>query len=129
LLDRQRALRQPRGQRLALEQFHDEKLDLIVPPDVEERADVWMRELRDRARFALESLARFRRRGEIAAQHLDRDEAVEPGVPCFVDGAHSAFAQLREHMVRTQRLADHRGEPRWATARPRRSSARSFDTR
>ena len=62
---RQRAALEPVGERLALEQLHDQ----IVIADVVKRADVRMVELRDRLRFALEPqfelrvLPRARREG------------------------------------------------------------------
>jgi hypothetical protein len=55
LCDRQRPLRDPRGQRLAGEVLHDEVSRAVVAADVIERADVRMRELRDRVGLALEA--------------------------------------------------------------------------
>jgi hypothetical protein len=93
---------QPRRQRLAVEQLHHEVLDIAGAADVVERADVGMRELRDRARFALESLARVRRRGEIAGQHFDRDETIEPRVARLVDGAHRPGADRADDLERSE---------------------------
>ena len=59
LLQRQRALREAVRQRLALEKLHDEVLGLALASDVVQRADVRVRELRDRLRLALEALADF----------------------------------------------------------------------
>ena len=44
LIDRQRAFRHTRRQRLALEEFHDEILDAVLLPDVEQWTNVRMRE-------------------------------------------------------------------------------------
>ena len=56
---RQRAAREPVGERLALEQLHDQEVDAFVA-DVVERADVRMVELRDRLRLALEAQLELR---------------------------------------------------------------------
>ena len=60
LLERQRPLRQPIRQRLALQVLHDQVLGLALAAHVVERADVRVRELRDRLRLPLEPLPRPR---------------------------------------------------------------------
>jgi hypothetical protein len=57
---------------------------------VVERADVRMRELRDRLRLPLEALARLGRYGEMRRQDLDRDLAAQPRVPRPVHFPHPA---------------------------------------
>ncbi len=85
------------GQRLALEPLHHEVFDLPVrplrAPDVEERADVRVAERRDGLRLALEAGAPVGVGGELAGQHLDRDQAVEPGVAGGEDLAHTPGAE------------------------------------
>ena len=43
---------QPRGQRLPFEVLHDEEVDLVLAPDVVQRADVRVRERGNRPGFA-----------------------------------------------------------------------------
>ena len=57
LLERQRTLSQPIRECLAFEKLHHQVLDAVLVSDVVERADVGVRELRDRLRLALEPLA------------------------------------------------------------------------
>ena len=71
---------QPVGERLAFEILHDEVVELAVAADVVDRADVRMVQRRDRARFLLEALPRFRVGGQRAGEHLDGDGAIEAGV-------------------------------------------------
>ena len=58
LVERQRPLREPLGERLAFEELHDQVVARPSAADVVERADVGMRELRDRSRLTLEPLPR-----------------------------------------------------------------------
>ena len=57
---RQRAFLQPVGKRLAIEILHDEKRRAVLLADVVEGADVRVRQLRDRARLAIETFAEAR---------------------------------------------------------------------
>ena len=82
-LDRHRA-----AQRDAIEVLHDQEVNAVLTPNVMKRADVWMIERRDRARFTLEALACPRIVGHARGQNLDRDRAIETGVACAVDLAH-----------------------------------------
>ena len=102
LLGRKRALRQAVGQGLALEILHDEVVDTCFAPDVVERADVRMRELRDGARLAIEALPELGVLGELRRQHLDGDDAVQARVLRAIDLAHAAGADRRLDLVRTQ---------------------------
>ena len=111
LLQRQRTLREALAERLPLEQLHHEILGLALPPHVVERADVRMRELRDRLRFPLEALASIRGRHRPFRQHLDRDGALEPRVPRLVDLSHPARANGREDLVRAEARARDQGQP------------------
>ena len=72
LLNRQRPARQPRGQRLALEQFHHQERHVDAVDrrraDVVQRADVRMVQAGDAARLALEPLARVGIGGGLASR-------------------------------------------------------------
>src|SRR6266540_5859223 len=102
LLQRQRTLGETIRQRLALEKFHDQKLDFTLSTDVVERADVRMGELRDCFRFPLETLTNLLGRGEPLRQDFDRYGPPEPRVPSPVHLAHPARAERREDLVRAQ---------------------------
>ena len=99
LAERQCTLLQPVSQRLAVEQLHDEERRAVVFPDVVQRADVRVGQLRDRARFAIEARAEMRISSERVRENLDRHCAVEPRVAGLVDLAHPASAEGGENFV------------------------------
>ena len=99
LLEGQRAVHQSRLERVPLDVFHDQILDVVLSSDVVERADVRMGELGDRLRLALEALPRLGGRHRLLGQHLDRDDAIQPGVLRLVDLAHPTGADRREDLV------------------------------
>ena len=55
--------------------------------NIVERADVGVRQLRDRARLAVEALTELRIACQGLGQDLDRDDAIEPRVARSVDFA------------------------------------------
>ena len=67
--------------------------------DVEQRADVRMIERRDRARLALEAVAKLRVGRERRGEDLDRDGAIEPRVARAIDLAHAARADERDDFI------------------------------
>jgi hypothetical protein len=99
LVERQRALLEPVGERLALEQLHDEEVGVAVLPHVEEGADVGVVEGGDGLRLALEARAALLVLGEGGGEDLDRDGAVEAGVPAAPDLAHPAGADRRQQLA------------------------------
>ena len=102
LIEWQRALCEPVGQRLAFEVLHDEIRRAGLFAHVIQRADVGMIELRDRAGFAVEALAELRIGGERLREDLDRHRAIEPRVARLVDLAHPAGAEGGEDFVRAE---------------------------
>ena len=82
------------GERLTVEEFHDEVIGVLVPSDVVDRADVRMRERGDGLGFAFEPRAELGIRGEFRGKDLDGDGAVEPCIPRPVHLAHAAGARL-----------------------------------
>ena len=110
LIERQCALLQPLLQRLALEVLHHEKRGPDTLADVVERADVRMRELRDRAGFAVKALAKLWIGGQSLGEDLDRDRAIKTRVARFVDFPHAARADGRDDFERTQPHADREGQ-------------------
>ena len=110
--NRQRGLdRKPRRpvqlvlERFAFEILQDEVVELPVAADVVDGTDVRIVQGRNRARFLLEALPRFRIAGEHAGEHLDGDRAIEPDVARTVDLAHTALANRTENLVRTDASA------------------------
>ena len=69
---------------------------------VVERADVRMRELRDRLRLPLEALPDLGRRRHVRRQHLHRHRPLQPRVPRLVDLPHPAGAERRQDLVRAE---------------------------
>ena len=88
--NRQRALRQTRGQGLALEILHDEERGALFLADVVQRADVGVRQLRNGPSFTSEAFAELRIFRKMVREHLDRDDAIQTRVTGLVDLAHPA---------------------------------------
>jgi hypothetical protein len=84
--------------RVAFDQLHDE----IGLADVVELADVRVIELRDRFRLALESQLQLCIGRELRGKDLDGDLAVEPRIARAPHFAHTAGADRRDDLVRTQ---------------------------
>ena len=103
--DRPLGVDQPVHQRLAVEILHDEVVDLFVTADVVDSANVRMRQRGNRPRLALESRAAVGIGREGFRQDLDRDGAIQPRVPGFVDLAHPACPAGGEDFVRTESSA------------------------
>jgi hypothetical protein len=110
-LERQRAARDQAGQRLALEQLHDQIRRRPFAADVVERADVRMIQRRDRARLALEARAQVLALGDALRQDFDRYLPVEARVARAVDLAHAAGAEARQHFVWSQSGPRLHGQP------------------
>ena len=93
---------QPRGQRLALHALHHEVVDAILTANVVQRADVHLIQRRNRAGFALETLPRVGRVGEMLRQNFDRDGAIQASVARPIDLAHPACPERSGHLVRAE---------------------------
>jgi hypothetical protein len=98
----QRAAGQPLGQRFALDQLHDQIVDVPITADVVEGADVGVVEARRHARLALETRTHIGLLGELGGQDLDRHVTAEPGVPRPVDLAHPPRAERGDDLVRAE---------------------------
>lgn len=96
--ERQRSPRDAVGERLSFEQLHDEE----VVADVEEGADVRVRELRDRLRLSLEANLQLHIRSEVIRENLDRDLAIEARVAPLPDLAHTSGPETRDDLIRTE---------------------------
>ena len=102
LVERNLFAREPRGESLALDILHDEVIDRARLPDVVERADVRMIQLRDGAGFTLESLAEIGVIRERRLQDFNGDRAVEAGIACLVDFPHAAGADKDLDLIRAK---------------------------
>ena len=126
--ERQRAAREPVGERLAFEVLHDQVVDAVLLADVVERADVRMAERGDRLRLALEAEAELRVAGEVRRQHLDRDGAVEARVARAVDLAHAARAERETISYGPRRVPGERGMDGATMIRPLAIATSAFRT-
>src|SRR5581483_4487530 len=102
---RQRALCETIGERLSLQQLHDEIADAVVVADVVQCADVGMRELRDRLRLALEADLQLGILREFVRKNLDRDRAIEPRIARLEYLPHPARANPRDDLIRPKKRA------------------------
>ena len=99
LVHRQGPGRDPLGQRLALDELQHQRLevaDLLEPID---RRDVRVIQGREDLRLALEPRQPLGVLGHRLRQDLDRDLAVELGVPRPVHLSHPARAERRQDLV------------------------------
>jgi hypothetical protein len=103
LSGRQRTFFDASCERLALEILHHQVFDSVLMAHVIKRTDVRMIQARNGARFALESLANFRRVRDPLRKNFYGNGAVEPRVARAIDFAHSARADCGPNLVRAQR--------------------------
>jgi hypothetical protein len=99
LFERRRAALQPLLERLALEVLHHEEVDIILPSDVVEGADMRMIQSRDAAGFPFEALAQLTRRRHVRGKHLDGHGAIEPRIASAVDLSHAARAEQCDDFI------------------------------
>ena len=100
------------GDRLAqgrstLEVLLHHEVDAVLVADVVYRGDVRMVQRGGRTRLLLEPRETLRVAGELGRQHLDRHLTAEPVVLGQVHLTHTAFADLLDNLVRTQRASFH----------------------
>ena len=81
LAGRDRAAREPVGQRFAVNQIHREIMLAGLHAEIVNRDDVRMLESRGGLRFLHEPLELFHRSHRAALQHLQRDDAIQAGLP------------------------------------------------
>ena len=95
-------------ERFALEELHHEEGDPRLLTDIVARADVGVRQPRNRSRLTVEPLPELRIAGQVGGEDLDRDDAIEPRVSALVHLAHATLAKLRGDFVDAEACA--RGE-------------------
>ena len=102
------AHREPAGaleqllQVLALDVLEDDVLTALVLATVDDRDDVRMAELGNRACLAAEALDVLLVRRELLVEDLDRDDSVEQPVMRVPHGRHSAASDERQELVATR---------------------------
>ena len=86
---RQRSAAETFGQRLPLEQFHDQVVPVLVRPDIEERADMRMVQCGNRASFRHKTTPIFVA-ASVFAEELYRNRAIQARVDGTIYGPHSS---------------------------------------
>ena len=94
-----------RLQVLAGDVLEDDVLPAVLLAAVDHGDDVRVRELRDRARLAAETLDVVGVGGELLVQHLQRDVTLEQPVVSPVDARHAACADELLELVALRRSA------------------------
>ena len=89
-------------QRLAVDVLHHQVVDVVLHPDVVERADVWMVQAGNDEGFAIEAFTTFRVVRQMLRQRLDRDGAVQARVERPVHLSHAARGDECLHFVGTE---------------------------
>ncbi len=103
----QRAARDPRLQRFAVEQLHcQERAAVVGVAEVEHLDDAGMADRADRACFGEEAADRVGTRRQVGAQDFHRGGTREQLVLRAIDRAHAAGAQLFGDPVTTEHLTD-----------------------
>jgi hypothetical protein len=131
--DRQRPARQPRRQRLAVDQLHHDERPVAVLAQVVDRRDVRRAQHRRGARLAEQARALFRARRP-GVQHLHGHGPSEPRVLGAIHLAHAAGAEpiadavLRELLARERRRRHVVHAPSKPCPRARRNSSRVLRT-
>ena len=100
---------------LALDHLEDDELLPVLFAPVDDRDDVRVRELGDRASLAPEALDVLLVVAVLVVQNLQRDVAFEQRVECAVDARHPAGptrTYLSSYRSRNGFLAHHRARPR-----------------
>ena len=90
LLDRQRPTLQPLGQRLPLDQLHDQEVLAVRFLHPVKRGDVLVGDRGEHLGFAFEPRDAIRVGSQRLEDDLDGDAATELGVACAIDLAHPA---------------------------------------
>jgi len=94
------------GQRRSLDQLHDDGADAVGLGQAVDRRDVRMVERGQHLRFALESGQPLAIGRELCGNDLQRDVAVEGGVPRPIHLAHAAGAEPARHLVDAESSAE-----------------------
>ena len=102
LVDRHRPAHETVGERLALDQFHDEQMPTSGFLEAVQRGDVWMIQGGEDSGFTLEARQAIRIGGPRLRQQLDRHRTTELRVVGAIDFAHPTGAKQRVDFVRAE---------------------------
>ena len=102
LVQRERTLAEPVGQRLALQVLHDQEVGLALPADIEDGADVGMAQRGDRLRFPLEPRLPLGVGGDMRGQDLDGNGSLQPSVGRFIDLTHAPGPEGGLDLIRAE---------------------------
>ena len=91
----------------ALQKFHHDEVELLVIPNVVNRADVGVIQRGRGAGLTLKPFSGLRVLGEIIRQELHRNSASQPKILGLVDHSHAAATQLAQNAVVRDGLTDH----------------------
>ena len=113
LFERQTRATEPRGERLAVEELHDEVNDVLAElalhlAEVDDVDDVRVADVVHRLRFMEETRDDVLLRGQLLEQDLDGNTLADERVLAEVDGAHAALAELGLDLIIPDALADQR---------------------
>ena len=104
--ERQRSPLQPLLERLTIDVLHDQVVDVVLHPDVVERADVRMIQAGDDPGFALEACDALRVVRQMLGQRLDGDGAVQARIDGAIHLTHAARGDQGLQLVRTEDTSD-----------------------
>jgi hypothetical protein len=96
----------PGGQGLAVDQLEGQEGRPVLLADLVDLHDIGMGQARERLRLTDQSLAVTRVAAALRCEHLERDQAVELGVPRRIDDAHAAGPDAVHELVAAD--ANHR---------------------
>ena len=103
---RHRSRGEPRIECLAGDALEHQEVHPVLGVEVVDGDDIGVVELGERQRLAAEALPRHLVGQRAGRQQLERDVALQALVMGGVDDAHAARADLLEHAIMAQRLAD-----------------------
>ena len=82
--------------------LHDQEVGAVLIPDIEQRADVRVRQRGDSSCLALEALPRGKISGQVRRKDFDGDGALKPCVSGLVDLTHPPCADEGKDLVRPE---------------------------
>ena len=109
LLEAHRTTREPLGERLALDEFHDEQMASARLLHPEQDGNARMIQRGEGPGFTLESRDPIRIRGHLVGQDLDGDAASQLGITGAIHRAHSTFTEQALNREGAKGGADHLG--------------------
>ena len=107
--DGQASTAEPLGQRLALDQFHDQRGAARALFDAVNRGDVGVIQRRQAPRLPFEPRQSIGVSSHGVRQNLDGNVAAEPRIPRPIDLAHASGTEGPDNLIRSDARADRQG--------------------